>query len=434
MDSITTSISKIASSLQHSDFRAFWVANLCANAAAWALILGRALLVYEMSDSSENQNLYVGLVTFLAMIPRVIMPPISGYLADRFERRKVVGGMFALNLIHNLVFVFLVFTDITMWQVMLLSFINGSARAAQMPVSQAFIPNLIPKDKLLNGVALHQATIHGSRLIGPLAILPLLYFFSLEWAFLLCSGFYLVSLHQILQVKSTATGNIDSAKNFIQNFLEGIPYVYKHPQLMVITLMAFFHCGFTMSFESMLTVIADDRFSSLGNSGVTIVMMATGAGALISALSLSVVTKEKTKGNMLLNLALISGLSPIFLALSSNIYLATIAAIIIGLSQSGFMTLTHTMIQSVTDDGVRGRVGAVYSVHIGGIMALMNLINGKMSDISVPDINLFGQVISLLSADYMLIAGGLLFILIVFFSWFIKTFRNIYQHGMPLTN
>ena len=203
---------------------------------------------------------------------------------------------------------------------------------------------------------------------------------------------------------------------------------------MVITLMAFFHCGFTMSFESMLTVIADDRFSSLGDSGVTIVMMATGAGALMSALSLSVVTKEKTKGNTLLNLAIISGLSPIFLALSSNIYLATIAAIIIGLSQSGFMTLTHTMMQSVTDDGVRGRVGAVYSVHIGGIMALMNLINGKMSDVAIPEINLFGQVISLLSADYMLIAGGLLFILVVFFSWFVKTFRNIYQYGMPLTN
>jgi len=428
-------LSKIVSSLQHKDFRAFWIANLSANAAAWALILGRALLVYEMSSSSENQNLYVGLVTFLAMIPRVIMPPISGYLADRFERRKVVGGMFALNFIHNVIFVFLVFTDmITMWQVMVLSFINGSARAAQMPVSQALIPNLIPKDKLLNGVALHQATIHGSRLIGPLAILPLLYFLDLEWAFLLCSGFYLISLYQILQVKSTATGNIDSSKNFIQNFLEGIPYVYKHPQLLVITLMAFFHCGFTMSFESMLTVISDDRFSALGNSGVTIIMMATGAGALISALSLSVVTKEKTKGNMLLNLALISGLSPIFLALASNIYLATIAALVIGLSQSGFMTLTHTMIQSVTEDGVRGRVGAVYSVHIGGIMAIMNLINGKMSDFSVPSIDIFGQTISLLSADYMLIAGGMVFILIVLISWFLKTFRNIYQYGMPLTD
>ena len=428
-------LSKIVSSLQHKDFRAFWIANLSANAAAWALILGRALLVYEMSSSSENQNLYVGLVTFLAMIPRVIMPPISGYLADRFERRKVVGGMFALNFIHNVIFVFLVFTDmITMWQVMVLSFINGSARAAQMPVSQALIPNLIPKDKLLNGVALHQATIHGSRLIGPLAILPLLYFLDLEWAFLLCSGFYLISLYQILQVKSTATGKIDSSKNFIQNFLEGIPYVYKHPQLLVITLMAFFHCGFTMSFESMLTVISDDRFSALGNSGVTIIMMATGAGALISALSLSVVTKEKTKGNMLLNLALISGLSPIFLALASNIYLATIAALVIGLSQSGFMTLTHTMIQSVTEDGVRGRVGAVYSVHIGGIMAIMNLINGKMSDFSVPSIDIFGQTISLLSADYMLIAGGMVFILIVLISWFLKTFRNIYQYGMPLTD
>ena len=92
------------------------------------------------------------------------------------------------------------------------------------------------------------------------------------------------------------------------------------------------------------------------------------------------------------------------------------------------------MIQSVTDDGVRGRVGAVYSVHIGGIMALMNLINGRMSDISVPNFDILGQTIRLLAADYMLIIGGMLFILLVMASWFIKTFRNIYQYGLPVTN
>ena len=91
MNSISASAKKIFSSLEYRDFRSFWIANLSANAAAWALILGRALLVYQMSDSSDNQNLYVGLVTFLAMIPRVLMPPISCYLADRFESRKEVG-------------------------------------------------------------------------------------------------------------------------------------------------------------------------------------------------------------------------------------------------------------------------------------------------------------------------------------------------------
>ncbi len=96
-----------------------------------------------------------------------------------------------------------------MWQVMALAFVNGSARAAQMPVGQALLPNLVPKRLLLNAVALSQATMHGSRLFGPLLICPLLATVGIEWAFLLCTGFYAISLIQTLRIRTFSTGKID---------------------------------------------------------------------------------------------------------------------------------------------------------------------------------------------------------------------------------
>ena len=102
-----------------------------------------------------------------------------------------------------------------------------------------------------------------------------------------------------------------------------------------------------------------------------------------------------------------------------------------GASQAGYMTLTHTMIQLVTDDSVRGRVGAVYSVHIGGIMASMNLANGAISDLAFLKIDLFNGLRVLLPADTMLTIGGILFIATVFISWFIISLRKIYQTGIP---
>ena len=78
-------------SLSHRDFLTLWTASMSAGAAAWALIIARGWLVWAETESS----LWVGLVTFAAMIPRVLVTPFTGYLSDRFDRRVVVAAMFA---------------------------------------------------------------------------------------------------------------------------------------------------------------------------------------------------------------------------------------------------------------------------------------------------------------------------------------------------
>ena len=392
-------------------------------------------------------------MTFAAMIPRVLIPPFTGYLADRFNRRNIMAVMFAVNLVHNIVLAVLVIFDVfTRWSDITvlpsvslsllalgtLSFVNGSARAAQMPAGQALIPNLVPRHLLLNGIALNQATMNGSRLVGPLAIVPMLYIMGIEGAFVLCSGFYAFSLVQALRIKTYSTGSIDKRQSFLNNLLEGLKYVYRQPILRAVVIMALFHCGLTMSFESLLPVLSDTRLNAQ-DAGFSLLMMAVGAGAMVSIVFLAGVTSESLKGKLFLNLGVLSGLAPAVLAMSVNMPTALIAAGIMGATQAGFMTLTHTMIQSVTDDGVRGRVGAVYSVHIGGMMASANLINGWFADIisaMLASANLFsgtafGDMLSSSGgASFLLIVGGVGFIVVMMASWQGATIRRIYRGEM----
>ena len=86
----------------------------------------------------------------------------------------------------------------------------------------------------------------------------------------------------------------------------------------------------------------------------------------------------------------------------------------------------------ITEDGVRGRVGAVYSVHIGAIMASMNLANGAMADLNFLQIDLIGGLRTLIPSDTMLMSGGLVFIVAMFASWFISTLKSIYTTGIPV--
>ena len=398
--------------LTYRDFRTLWTASLTAGAAAWALIVARGWLVYVLSDSS----LWVGVVTFAAMIPRVLVTPFTGYLSDRFDRRTVLAAMFAVNVAHNLVLAVLVLTGgIQTWHLLVLALVNGSARAAQMPAAQALIPNLVPRPLLLNAIALNQAAMHGSRLLGPAAIAPLLATTGVEWAFFLCTGFYVVSLVQTLRIRTASTGEIDKGLSFMDNILAGLVYVYRTPTLRAIILIALFHCGLTMSFESLLPVLSREQFNAEG-AGFTYMMMAVGAGALVSVIAMAGLRSEVTKGRLFLNLGVLSGLTPAILAMSNNMGMALASAAAMGVTQAGFMTLTHTMIQTITPDGVRGRVGAVYSVHIGGMMASANLINGGLADV--------------INAPLLLLVGGVSFIAIMFISWQGVTLRQIYTRGL----
>ena len=450
---VSAIVHRYTAALAYPDYVTLWTASLSSGAAAWALIVARGWLVYDLTG---GESLWVGIVTFAAMIPRVLIPPFTGYLADRFNRRNIMASMFAVNLVHNVALAAVVLLgvietldaiEIEIWQLsirssllflLFLSFVNGSARAAQMPAGQALIPNLLPRNLLLNGIALNQATMNGSRLVGPLAIVPMLGLMGVEGAFILCSAFYAFSLIQALRIKTYSTGNVDTRRSFISNLLEGLKYVYRQPILRAVVIMALFHCGLTMSFESLLPVLSDTRLDAQ-DAGFSLLMMAVGAGAMVSIVLLAGVTSESLKGKLFLNLGVLSGLAPAVLAMSVNMPTALIAAGIMGATQAGFMTLTHTMIQSVTDDGVRGRVGAVYSVHIGGMMASANLVNGWFADVisaMMASANLFGgtafgdMLSSSGGASFLLIVGGVGFIVVMMASWQGATIRRIYRGEM----
>ncbi len=95
-----SSLSKVDyfASLKYPDFFKMWLASLFAGSSYWALIVVRGWVVFQVSDS----HMLVGLVTFAAMIPRVVVTPFVGYLSDKFQRRRILQIMFFINFVHNL--------------------------------------------------------------------------------------------------------------------------------------------------------------------------------------------------------------------------------------------------------------------------------------------------------------------------------------------
>ena len=200
--------------LRHADYRALWFAAAASAVSLWAMIMARAWLALELSGS----GFWVGAVTFAALAPWALSP-LGGALADRFDRARVVMLSRTITASLALGLALLVFTDvITVWQIALFAGAAGLARAVETPAQQALLPNTIDSSALLNAIALVSLTQFGSRLIGPLAGLPLLTGVGPGWVFVMSAGFLLLSISQLarLRVRSVAACTARSAPSCVR--------------------------------------------------------------------------------------------------------------------------------------------------------------------------------------------------------------------------
>ena len=250
-------------------------------------------------------------------------------------------------------------------------------------------------------------------MFGALAIAPLLVIFpgNMELAFWLCSALYGVGMLQILRIKTRSTGVIDREKGMVSNFFAGFRYVYSNPLLLAMVLIVLAHCSLTMSYESMLPAISQDKLGAAG-VGVSYLIAGVGLGALFSSVFLAGIRSESNRGKLFLLFGFTSGIGPILLALSSSRELSIIATVAMGVNQAGFMTITHTIIQTIIPDWIRGRVAGVYSMHVGGSMAVANLGNGAFSD--------------MFDASKVMAVGGVLFLAAITLGLSSGSLRSLY--------
>lgn len=417
--------SRFLISLQHPEYRKLWGATMCSQASAWALIVARAALVLQLTGSAT----WTGAVTFAAMIPSVLVSPLAGFLADRFDRRTVLACAYSVNLAHNLVLALLVVTGtVEAWHVLVLSVINGSARSTQMPSGQALLANTVPREHITNAVALYQAAQHGSRFVGPFLILVVLWTTGhQEWVFFLCAGLYCLGLSLVLSIRTVSRGVVEAGIGMaiiFRNLAAGLSYMYRNPLILSVVLLVVAHCGMTMSFESLLPVLSRDKLE-VGSAGVlggfSYLMVGYGTAALVTSLLLAGVRSDQSRGRLFLSLGVLSGVTPVLLALSPNLPVAVLAAAGMGLAQGGFMTLSHAMLQSLVPDAIRGRLMGMYSWHTQAFMASFNLVNGTLVGVTA------------LTAPLILAAGGVAFLLVVSASFGRVPLRQLYARGVPAT-
>ena len=388
---ILTGASRLArlphfAALRHRDYRNTWLSNMFSGGAMWTFIVASTWFVLNESDSSG----WVGIVTFASMLPFLVVSPIGGLLADRFDRRKLAIIMSSLSSINVAVLAALALAgSVQLWHVALLAFTMGVFRAIMEPTIQALIPNQVPKEDLLNAIALNASTRHGARFFGLLVAAPLMAidFIGVNGVLVLSAVFQALGALQMTRTRTVSRGELLPEHGMIRNMIDGLVYIYTHRTIALFVILVLFHCALVMSVDSILPVFSRQELGATDGSVLGYLVMAFGVGALIGIFLLAGVRDERLKGQLLVWTGLASGVTPIMLAFSGNVPLAVLSSVAMGMSQATFMALTNTYVQAVAPDQLRGRIASLYTLHAGGIMAFSNLGYGFIADAySVPPI------------------------------------------------
>jgi MFS family permease len=407
-------------SLVYQDYRRLWIATACGQAALWALVVLRGALVYELTHS----NAWVGFVTMAAHLPSLVVTPFAGYLADRFERRHLLALTYSLNLGVNVLLACLVISgQVTEFHILGLALCNGIIRATEMPANQALLPNLVPRERLLNAIALNQLMQQGARMLGPLCILPIIRFVDPQPAFFMSAALYMVGWIQVLRIRTASRGVVMAHQGVFLNLAAGIRYIYTHPLVLMIMLLTVFHCALTMAYESVFPFFARAQLQMTSArdlfEGPAYLIIGVGAGAVLGNLTLARMSGPLLRGRLFLWLGFLSGLTPLVLGSTTTIYTAMLAAATVGMSTAAFMTLSHSVIQGLAPDGIRGRVMSANTWHVQGATSGFNAVNGLLMDLPW------------MTAPLLLGGTGLLFVAIMLVSLLAGHLRTIYTRGVP---
>ncbi|MDG2112273.1 MAG: MFS transporter, partial [Actinomycetota bacterium] len=248
--------------MQSYDFRRLFANGFFTTGSRWAQVLARGWLVHDLTDGSTSA---VGWVTFASFIPFVVVGPVVGTLADRFDRRRLLIAATLFGVLGATILAVLTIADVVeVWHVGILAFATGSAQAASVPTRQALIANVVPAEHLLNAVALGGISQHGSRVVGPLFGAAFLARYGTGSVFVLSAVLLTIGLVDVLRMRyrsprtETASVGVTAAVRRVGTDLAAAGrYVRRDARLLTVIALVGVHCSFTMAFDAMMPTLSE---------------------------------------------------------------------------------------------------------------------------------------------------------------------------------
>jgi MFS family permease len=362
--------------LRHRNFRLFFGGQSISLIGTWMTRIAISWLVYRLTKSA----LLLGIVGFAGQIPTFLLAPLAGVMVDRMDRRKLLVWTQALAMVQSLVLAWLTLSHrVNIKEVLALSVMQGLINAFDMPGRQSFMVKMVEdRADLSNAIAINSSMVNVARLVGPSLAGLLIAATNEGWCFLVDGVSYIAVIASLLMMR-LPTANMERATTtMLAQLREGWTYVANSGPIRTILMLFALISLMGWPFMVLMPVFAAQVLHG-GPHTLGFLMGAVGVGSLASALSLVLRRSVRGLTGMIPAAAVGFGVGLILFGLSSTLWLSMSMMLITGFGMMQCVTASNTILQTLVDENMRGRVMSYYTMAFVGMAPFGSLLAGAMA-------------------------------------------------------
>jgi len=410
--------------LRIANFRAYWAARFAMTVAQNAMIIVIGWQTYTIARDTMSPAAaaaQLGLIGLLQFLPLFFTTPVTGYIADRFDRRWITRITVTLQLACALV---LALATSEGWMSLPVLFsvavFLGLARAFAGPAFSALAPNLVPREVLPTAIALSSISWQVGTIIGP-AIGGFAYAHAQSGAYWLATGLFGLALVSLTLIGRVAQPPRSSAHP-LRQIVNGMAYVW-HNKLVLGTITLDLFAVFLAGTNALLPIYAHDIFK-VGPQGLSLLAAAPAVGASLVAFFFSVRPLKTNVGPKMLGSVLIYGTATIVFGVAHLLVpgfafqIAVVALAIAGAADMFSVYIRSSLIQLYTPDEMRGRVGAVSQLTISASNELGEAESGFLASMLGP-------------VGAVLVGGGGAIVVTILWTYLFPSIKNAKTFDPP---
>lgn len=362
----------------HRNFAIFAIGNFPSQCGVWAQRLAIGWLTWELTKSPW----WLGVMGFADLVPVVLLSPVSGYMADRFERIVMARIIQFLNVI---VTALLMITAYAGWLnielLLLFAFLTGIDHALFQPIRSSLPPALVPREDLPAAIAFGGFTWNSARVVGPAFGAAILHYWGVNAVFLINTILYFWFFAALWMVRLPRMQKRPaSGLSIIGDIIAGYRYAASHPVIGPCFLILFGSSFLTRPLVELLPGFSSGIFGQ-GAEGLAILTSAMGIGAVTAGITIAQRGRFEGLARITAYAVLVGSIVLVVMTNTTHFYVAVICMVFFGIQYSLVGTCIQSLVQAVAEETMRGRVMALYGLLWIGGAAIGSLVMGALSEV-----------------------------------------------------
>ncbi|SEU31563.1 Predicted arabinose efflux permease, MFS family [Stigmatella erecta] len=361
---------------EHPGYFAVWAGSLVSNVGTWMETVALGVYVTEVTGKAE----WTGGVVALSYLPGLVLSPLGGALADRFDRRTFLGlGILLQGLLAVLLTVLAFTHQLTVPAVAVISFFNGCINMMMGPAFNALLAELVPPEDLHSAMSLSSAQYNLGRVIGPILAAAVLGAGGIAWALLVNALSFLAVPVALSRVRPPPRASAPSTTGLWADITRGAHVAREDPGIRLMLMTTFAVALLVAPFIGLVPVFAIRVFGQ-GAGATSLLVTCQGAGAVTAAVAVGALLDAFGRKRVLAGVLLVLGPVATLYWLSPTLPLASLSIFLLGASYLMALSGIHTICQVRAPPALRARVSSLYGMVLNGGYALGVWLLGALAD------------------------------------------------------